>query len=202
MRTAKVRSQYHHGDLETALISTARKLTMKFGVEHLSLRQVAQEIGVSPSAAYHYFPDRDSLLAALGFSLFEELADYQELKLSEIKGNGRLAVRARFRTLGLTYFEWATREPHLFNLMFSDLCVVDPKSRKSREDSRAFKNLTKSLNELLDAGIMNPKMRPYAELLSWSVVHGATSLMVGGHLEYELYESVLDGLEKSLGIDR
>jgi AcrR family transcriptional regulator len=202
MTTAKVKTQYHHGDLETALITTARKLIKKHGVEHISLRQVSQEIGVSPSAAYHYFHDRDALLGAVGFSLFEELADYQELQLSKITGTSAKAARERFKTLGRTYFEWAIREPNFFNLMFSDLCLVDSSHKKEREDSRAFNNLTKCLDDLLDVGLIEVGMRPYGELLSWSVVHGATSLIVGGHLESEHYESVLDGLELALGIRR
>jgi AcrR family transcriptional regulator len=200
MTTAKVRTQYHHGDLETTLISTARKLVKKYGVEHISLRQVSHEIGVSPSAAYHYYPDRDSLLAALGFSLFEELADYQEIQLSKITGTSAKAVKNRFRTLGRTYFEWAMHEPNLFNLMFSGLCLVDPKNKKTREDSRAYTYLTKGLDELLAAGVLDKKMRPYGELLAWTAVHGATSLIVSGHLEPENYELVLNGLELSLGI--
>jgi AcrR family transcriptional regulator len=198
--TAKARNQYHHGDLDIALISTARKLIKKYGLEHISLRQVAHEIGVSPSAVYHYYTDRDSLLAAVGFSLFEELADYQELKLGEITGSSLRATRERFRTLGRTYFDWAVKEPHLFNLMFSGLCLMDPKTQKNREESRAFNNLTKCLDDLLAADLMDPKMRPYGELLAWSVVHGATSLIVGGHLEPENYELILDGIEQSLGI--
>ena len=200
MTTAKVRTQYHHGDLDTALITTARKLIKKYGVEHISLRQVSQDIGVSPSAAYHYFPDRDSLLAAVGFSLFEELANYQELQLAKVSGTSARAVKERFRTLGRTYIEWAVREPHFFNLMFSGFCLIESVNKKEREDSRAFNNLTKCLDELLAAGLMDKSMRPFGEFLSWSVVHGATSLIVGGHLEIENYESILDGLEMALGI--
>lgn len=200
MPTAKARTQYHHGDLELALISTTRKLIKDSGAEHISLRQVAHEIGVSPSAVYHYFSDRDSLLFAVGFSLFEELADYQEFELARISGSSAKAVKERFRTLGRTYFDWAKHEPHFFNLMFSDLCLMDASQKKEHSDSRAFQNLTKCLDDLLAAGIMDKKMRPYGELLAWSVVHGATSLIVSGHLEAGAYESVLDGLEHSLGI--
>jgi hypothetical protein len=200
MTTARARTQYHHGDLDTALITTARKLIKRNGAEHISLRQVSQEIGVSPSAAYHYFPDRDSLLAAVGFSLFEELADYQELQLSKVVGTSARATKERFRTLGRTYIEWAVREPHFFNLMFSNFCLIDTVDMKEREDSRAFNNLTRCLDDLLYAGLMDKKMRTYGELLSWSVVHGATSLIVGGHLESDYYESILDSLEMALGI--
>jgi len=202
MTTAKVRSQYHHGDLESALISTARKLVKQDGAEHLSLRQVSHEIGVSPSAAYHYFPDRTALLSGLGFSLFEELADFQEKEISKIPGNSARAARERFRALGRTYFQWAKNEPHLFNLMFGDLCTLEKVDQKNHEDARAFNNLTKCLDELYEFDLISEKMRPYGELLAWSVVHGATSLIIGGHLEPENFETTLDAVELALGIKR
>jgi len=202
MTTAKVRSHYHHGDLESALISTARKLVKQDGAEHLSLRQVSHEIGVSPSAAYHYFPDRNALLSGLGFSLFEELADYQEKEISKISGNSARAARDRFRTLGRTYFHWAKKEPHLFNLMFGNFCTLESTTQKNREDSRAFNNLTKCLDELYEFDLITEKMRPYGELLAWSVVHGTTSLIIGGHLESENFETALDAVELALGIKR
>ena len=200
MTTAKIRPNYHHGDLESALLITARKFVKKNGVESLSLRQIAHEIGVSPSAAYHYYPDRNSLLAALGFSLFEELADYQERELAKISGSGSKSVRDRYRTLGRTYFEWAIREPHFFNLMFSDICLLDKTYGKKLEDSRAYVNLNRCLDELVSVGLLDKKFRVNTELLSWAIVHGATSLIVSGHLQPEDYEKILDSLDLLLGI--
>ncbi len=200
MPLAKVRNQYHHGDLESALISTARKLTKRNGFENLSLRKVAEDIGVSPSATYHYFPDRDSLLAAVGFSLFDELADYQEHQLAKITGSTAKAAKDRFRSLGNSYFEWAVKEPHFFNLMFSEYCLMDADPDHKREDSRPYMNLTKCLDELVSTGTLDERMREHSELLSWTVVHGATSLIVSGHLESDGYKKILDDLEYALGI--
>jgi len=45
---------YHHGDLESALIHEARALVAKYGVEKISLREIASNLSVSPSAAYHH----------------------------------------------------------------------------------------------------------------------------------------------------
>ena len=202
MTTARVRDQYHHGDLEVALITTARKFVKKNGLESLSLRQIAHEIGVSPSAAYHYFPDRNSLLAALGFSLFEELADYQERELAKVAGASARAARERFRVLGRTYFEWAIREPHFFNLMFSDFCLIESSVEQTREENRAYQTLINCLDDLVETGSMDKKLRASAELLSWSVVHGTTSLIVSGHLDTEDFERALDSLELALGIRR
>ena len=200
MTTARVRDQYHHGDLEVALITTARKFVKKNGLESLSLRQIAHEIGVSPSAAYHYFPDRNSLLAVLGFSLFEELADYQERELAKVAGASARAARERFRVLGRTYFEWAIREPHFFNLMFSDFCLIESSVEQTREENRAYQTLIHCLDDLVETGSMDKKLRASAELLSWSVVHGTTSLIVSGHLDTEDFERALDSLELALGI--
>ena len=202
MTTARVRDQYHHGDLEVALITTARKFVKKNGLESLSLRQIAHGIGVSPSAAYHYFPDRNSLLAALGFSLFEELADYQERELAKVAGASARAARERFRVLGRTYFEWAIREPHFFNLMFSDFCLIESSVEQAREENRAYQTLIHCLDDLVETGSMDKKLRASAELLSWSVVHGTTSLIVSGHLDTEDFERALDSLELALGIRR
>jgi AcrR family transcriptional regulator len=201
MTTARVRSQYHHGDLEHALIATARKMVKRNGSDELSLRKVAHEVGVSPSAVYHYFPDRNSMLGALGKSLFEELADYQDAKLAEVIGNSHRAVKERFRTLGRTYFDWAIKEPHFFNLMFSDFCLLT-NNGKNPDESRAFNNLTSCLDELLATGLIDRKIRPYGELIAWSSVHGATSLIVAGHLQPEEFDQMLDGLELAMGIRR
>ena len=200
MTTARVRDQYHHGDLEVALITTARKFVKKNGLESLSLRQIANEIGVSPSAAYHYFPDRNSLLSALGFSLFEELADYQERELAKVPGASARTARERFRNLGRTYFDWAIREPHFFNLMFSDFCLIESSMDQAREENRAYQTLIHCLDDLVETGSMDKKVRASAELLSWAVVHGTTSLIVSGHLDSEDFERALDSLELALGI--
>jgi AcrR family transcriptional regulator len=200
MTTARVRDQYHHGALEVALITTARKFVKKNGLESLSLRQIANEIGVSPSAAYHYFPDRNSLLSALGFSLFEELADYQERELAKVPGASARAARERFRNLGRTYFDWAIRESHFFNLMFSDFCLIESSMDQAREENRAYQTLIHCLDDLVETGLMDKKVRGSAELLSWSVVHGTTSLIVSGHLDSEDFERALDSLELALGI--
>ena len=60
------RASYHHGNLEESLIKAAIKLVRKNGPDHLSLRTAAADIGVSPSAAYHYFPDKSALLNGIG----------------------------------------------------------------------------------------------------------------------------------------
>src|SRR5215213_6532359 len=59
------RDGYHHGDLRNAFMRAALALVEQRGVNGFSMREAAREIGVSPSAAYRHFQDKDALLAAL-----------------------------------------------------------------------------------------------------------------------------------------
>ena len=195
------RASYHHGNLEQAFILAATEMIRENGVEHISLRAVAAKVGVSPSAAYHYFPDKDALISGLGEALFEQFADSQELALAAVSLEGDDVARARFRALGRSYFEWAINEINLFRLIFGVFCSLDPSEvEQKRVESRAWAMLHNCVEDLFASGAMNPAMRPYGELLAWSVVHGATSLILDGHLPEDAFEVVLDGLELSLGI--
>ena len=191
------RDSYHHGDLQAALIEAAIVLVRKNGPDHLSLRAVAEQVGVSPSAVYHYFPDKDSLISGVGDKLFIDLALMQKEALGDISGKSARAARRRYRELGRTYFRWANKEPNLFRLMFGGFCRVD--ARGTHVDNEAFLMLTKCLDDLLETGVISPQMRQYGELISWCAVQGASTLIVEGHLPEEVFEDLLDGLELSLG---
>ena len=57
--------RYHHGDLHAALLREAAVLLREQGVEGLSLRRLAERAGVSRTAPYHHFEDKNALLCAL-----------------------------------------------------------------------------------------------------------------------------------------
>ena len=55
-------SSYHHGDLRAALIKAATAEIEHGGYENLSLRELADSVGVSRGAPYRHFADRRALL--------------------------------------------------------------------------------------------------------------------------------------------
>lgn len=203
MSLLKPRQTYHHGNLEAALIAAATEMARKEGAEHLSLRAVAAEVGVSPSAAYHYYPNKDCLIAGVGIALSDDLADMQEKAISQFPGKSAKAARARFRALGRAYFDWASNEPNLFRLMFGGFCAVNfAEAEMKRQENRAWKLLCSCLDDLSELGLISADIRPYGELLAWSTVHGATALIVEGNLPEDSFEAVLDGLALTLGIGK
>lgn len=67
---------YHHGDLRAACLRAARELLEEDGSAGLSLRAVARRAGVSATAPYRHFADRDALVSAVAAQGYRELAEH------------------------------------------------------------------------------------------------------------------------------
>jgi len=73
MEKAPQRSSYHHGDLPAALVDAAFELIGENGVHGFSVAEAARRTGVSISAPYRHFADRDELLAACATAACEAI---------------------------------------------------------------------------------------------------------------------------------
>ncbi len=82
---------YHHGNLRAALLEQAERTVRERGVQDLSLRELAREVGVSHGAPRRHFPDRQALLDALAEAGFARLGT--ELR-SAVDGAARTSRRA------------------------------------------------------------------------------------------------------------
>jgi AcrR family transcriptional regulator len=110
-------SSYHHGDLRASLVKAAVAEIERGGYENLSLRELAESVGVSRAAPYRHFADRRALLAAVAADGFERLtAIYRKAMESSETPQERLAAAGR------GYLKFAAERPQMFRLMFvSDL---------------------------------------------------------------------------------
>jgi len=107
-----MRSTYHHGNLGPALIAAARELLDADGPGAVSLREAARRVGVSATATYRHFQDKDHLLAAVAAEGFGEFTDKLGAVEQETRG---------FSSMGVAYVEFAVAHPGLFRLMFGPL---------------------------------------------------------------------------------
>jgi AcrR family transcriptional regulator len=110
-------SSYHHGDLHAALVKAAAVEIERGGYESLSLRELAESVGVSRTAPYRHFADRRALLAAVALDGFERLTAIYRRAM----GSGK-NPRDRLAAAGRGYLRFAAERPQMFRLMFvSDL---------------------------------------------------------------------------------
>ena len=114
MNARESRASYHHGDLRRALIANALELLETRAEGDVSLREVARVSGVSATAVYRHFPDKDALYAVLVAEGYERLADAQEAAAASCVDRA-----AAFRATGRAYVRFALANPALFRLMSS-----------------------------------------------------------------------------------
>lgn len=176
------RSGYHHGDLRDELLRLALESIEAQGTEGLSLRSLAQRAGVSKTAPYRHFADRDALLAALAEEGFRELTE----ALSAARDRRAASTRETLAEMGSAYLQFALERPQLYRLMFSPIleCIPDDEiywARRALETLAAV--VTDSTVTEADAAGM-PKRRGGAARSSdadvvaaaWGYIHGVVML--------------------------
>jgi AcrR family transcriptional regulator len=174
--TAPAKSSYHHGHLRTALLTTAMGMLERG--EQFSIRAVAREAGVSPTAPYRHFPDRDALESALAAQ------GLRDLKADLTRDRDLPDKIDKLAELGVAYVEFALRRPALFRLMFGNEC-----DEQNDERVRA----AAEVHELLAAAITNvfPKSDPIDLALGgWGLVHGLACLYLDRKLTGPSIEDV------------
>ena len=68
------RATYRHGNLKAAALKAATRLVAAAGHEQLSLREVADAVGVAHRSLYNHFADREALLDAVATEAYDRLA--------------------------------------------------------------------------------------------------------------------------------
>ncbi|MGD1016388.1 MAG: TetR/AcrR family transcriptional regulator [Roseiarcus sp.] len=167
------RSTYHHGHLRPALIAAARLLLDEGGPDSVGLREAARRVGVSPTATYRHFRDKDALLASVAAEGFREFAT----ALAQAGREGQ-----PLSAMGAAYVDFALARPGMFRLMFSPLIAkreAYPELREAADE--AFAVLRRGVRSQAPQG----EGVEAAALAAWSLVHGLVHLILDGVLPKE-----------------
>jgi AcrR family transcriptional regulator len=172
-----VKRSYHHGNLRKALLEAGVALIGEAGPRGFTIREVARRAGVSHSAPYRHFREKDELLVAIAIEGFERLTSAMRKRA----GSGATAAD-RLRLCGCGYVHFALRWPQHFLVMF-DL----PSNALPRNDAvgeEAFQTLLGFITESQkEGGLPEGDPHPLA-LMAWSLVHGIAKLAISGNLPY------------------
>src|SRR5215813_10358720 len=98
-------------DTRTRIITAARAAFERDGLEGLSLRDVAKEVGITPMAIYRHFANKQALVDAL---VLESLAAWSAIAAAVPKGEPILWLRR----IGTAFLEFALQQPRRFEAAF------------------------------------------------------------------------------------
>ncbi len=113
-RTARERVK---DEVTGEILAAARAHLAREGAAALSLRSIARELGMAPSALYRYFSSRDALLSALILGAYGSLADQAE-HASEAAYAREEGAMARWVAVPRAMRSWAYGHPHEWGLIF------------------------------------------------------------------------------------
>jgi len=114
MKTDTINSNYHHGDLHQTLLENATQMIEESGIEGLSLRKLATRVGVSRTAPYHHFKDKNELLCAIAERGYKQRLEVMKSSFDDTSQS----LRERFRSYVFEYVRFAHENPELYELMF------------------------------------------------------------------------------------
>ncbi len=183
------------------ILKAARALFEREGASAVSMRRVADAVGITPMAIYRHFPNRDALLKRISDDSFDEIAHHWDAR----KTGGDLL--ARLMALQRIYLDYALAHPHLFDHAFS------ARRKDARRYPEDFKDgRSRTLNAVHDvvveaqrSGLLRAGDSWDMSITLWAHSHGLISLYRAGRFSYDdhqfraFYEIslriVLDGLE-------
>ncbi|WP_348267148.1 WHG domain-containing protein [Edaphobacter sp. DSM 109919] len=174
-------SQYHHGDLRSALLEAALKALSEPEPQPLSFRDLARRLGVTTAAPYHHFRDRTDLLVQLAIQGLGLL--FLEVNAAAEPGD---SLKAKIRAFTLAYLRFARTQPGYYRLIFS------PEVRSAGESVPEFREASNKSFDLIcrmlaedDPDLSKKAARERAVSL-WALLHGLAVLSSAGTLTRRL----------------
>lgn len=177
---AQIEKPYHHGDLHEEILCAACRLLEENNIASLSLREIAKEVGVSHTAPYRHFKDKESLLAGIAGLGFDRLTEQLTAAVTSNPGD---PVKQLIEA-GQKYVSMAQQRPQCTQLMFGGILPCDdtyPELRASGDS--AFEGLLSIIIEGQALGVFKPGDIKMMALTAWSGIHGLSMLIIGGNLE-------------------
>ncbi len=176
------RRGFHHGDLASALVIAASTLIASRGGPDFSLREVAESVGVSHTAAYRHFAAKADLLAEIAVRGFARLD--KAVASAMVRKGPAVDPLASLTRAGLAYVDFAERHPGAHRVMFlPELCDKDRHPALAEAAARSFAALAELVAGAQAAGVLRAD-RPAAELAAtiWAGVHGHALLLLDGQI--------------------
>ncbi len=164
-----------------ALLNAAGALLDGGGPDAVTLREVGARAGVSKSAPYRHFADKESLLTVLATQAWSEVGD----DLAALAADPDTTTEQKLRLALLLLITIGRTRPRLYPLMFST---------PAGDPTAAVRAAERAQDYFLDivAGVVGrDQATRYGGLLLTSA-HGIIGLELSGHLSWDKWHSTAE----------
>lgn len=170
---------YHHGDLRSSLLTEANRILREDGVEGVSLRKLGEAVGVSRTAAYHHFANKNALLCALAEEGFCALREF----MHSLAQQPEQSLANQVQRLVEGYVKFALQHPARYELMFgrSIWRNMEPTSSLTTTAHDSFRYYAQQMAQLMQRFAPTAHAQPlrFAQA-SWAMLHGLCRFMLDG----------------------
>lgn len=187
------RNDHSREQLQEMALLASESIISREGIEGLSTRKVASEIGYSVGTLYQVFNNFDDLVLQLNARTLGRL----QLQMTQKQRHDAIN---RLKQYGYCYVNFAHQQPELWHLLFEHR-AANPEQRPEQllNNIDALFNLLKhALNELKPQSSDNDLTVTANSL--WSGIHGIAVLMLKGKLfdgDLQSAENAVDCLMKN-----
>jgi AcrR family transcriptional regulator len=159
--------------LRDEILDAATELLLETGhAKAVSIRSVAQRVGVTPPSIYLHFADKDALLDAVCARYFEKL-DEEMQRASADQPSAIEVLRAQ----GLAYVRFATKTPELYRI--ATMGEGRPGSDVDMAlNSSAFEHMRIAIESLMAEGIYPAGDSAAFVLELWAAAHGVAAMLI------------------------
>ncbi len=170
-------------DSKERIITCARDLFLNEGMARLSMRKVADCAGMSATALYRHFANKEALLFHVLLRGFRIFADY----LQRVDEQGEpLAV---LEATAEAYLQFALAERGYYALMFmssEQMTGLGRLNLQGAEEMRhTFEVLQRRVERAIDSGLLVAGDSRQAAFGIWAFAHGQVSLFFCGRSEMD-----------------
>ena len=160
------------------ILTATRDLLLEEGLRGISMRKVANQVGVSATAIYRHYSDKNALVEAAVMEGRRCLVRYIQRAMA-----GK-TPKDRLRLTGQQYLRFALRHPKDYQVLFMawDQRPFDlPQPRQVARHTPTFQFLLDRVEDCVRARLMPADTNVFdVAMLCWSVCHGLASLYLTG----------------------
>lgn len=184
----KQKAKYHHGNLCQSLVRAAGEMIQEHGVDMLSMRKLADHVGVSRAAPYHHFKNKNELLCAIaedGFALQDKIVSAESIACGASSSEKQSSPKdlQELETFVQRYIEFAITHPAHYDLMYGgkiwkQKLATESLQAASRNSFRRWLNHIETLQSLQ---LTNQEETPLRiAQVTWATLHGLCRLANDG----------------------